>query len=123
MSHKYYITYLIERHPSGLSQEEVMGLTKDKDIGACDNIILISLMGTPGKNEGLSTIITSMTGEDDGELTDDQMFIVWAVWTAALAKSKTLSLSKRDLCKAVHYTIRSALGVPTDCGCVMDKPS
>jgi len=111
MSHKYKITYKIDHHPEGLTKEAARELAESTGIGACDNIILISLMGTPGKKETLSTIIVSRTGEDDGELTDEQMFVVWSVWTAALADSKTLSSGKRELCSAVIATVRAALGI------------
>lgn len=104
---RYNITYKIDHHPDGLTREQV---TEMEDVGACDNIILISLMGTPNKNEGLSTIIVSRT-HDDGELTPDQMFTVWAVWSAILAEDKNLGPGRRALCQQVVSTIRAALGI------------
>ncbi len=110
MSHKYHITYSIDHHPEGLTKDEVVKKADGGDLGACDSIILISMMGTPNKKEGLSTIIVSRT-KDDGELTPDQMFTVWSVWTAALAEDKNLSPGRRALCQGVVETIRAALGI------------
>lgn len=109
MSHKYNITYKVNHHPDGLTKEQLNEMGDD-ELGACDNIILISLMGTPGKKENLSTMFVSRTSDDD-ELDANQMFTIWSVWTAALAGDETLSPGRRAMCQSVLDAIRQAMGI------------
>jgi len=106
--HKYKITYKIDHHPEGLSREQ---LAEMEDVGACDNIILILVMGTPGNNEALSTVIVSRTGDGDAELTPNQMFTLWSVWTSGLANEEELSPGKRSICTASAARICSKAAI------------
>jgi len=106
----FYITYRIDRHPEGITKDEVLEMRKKEDVGACDNIVIASIIGTPGTNEELSAVFASVA-KDGGKLTDDQMWTIWAVWAACLAKSETLDSGKRDLCQIVVNAIRVALNI------------
>lgn len=101
VEHKYRVTYDVTPHPEGLTKDE---LTPGR--GACDGLVLASILGHPGGPGDLSVAFVSLDGFTGLELTPEQQFLIWAMWAHALAEK--LSGSQRDLCQLVHDTIKTA---------------
>lgn len=103
MDGKYHITYVIEPHPEGLTREQIPA---DGSVGACDCIVLYSVIGVPGGPGGLSTMVTSLNGQTGKGLTPEQEFQLWALWAHDLMQ-KLPHGGRRDLTSLVHSQLRS----------------
>ncbi len=123
--HKYRITYLVEHHVDGLTADEVEAKYGESAVGACDNFMAFSVMGTPGGEGALSVLPVSQRGVDGEELSGQQQWMLWLMWATQLDKSSTLSKNKRELCAAVVETVRGAMGIvkhgDEDAGCVLEE--
>ncbi len=102
---KYHITYHLEHHPDGLERCDI----DPNKVGACDNIVMLSIMGTPGEAETLSVAAVSLAGKTGERMTRRQEWVAWTVWTASLANAKDLSEVPRALCRHVADILREAL--------------
>lgn len=101
---KYNITYDVKYHPEGVEAEDLMAA----DLGGCDNLIVHSIIGTPGADEQLSVLTVSMSN-NDGELTPEQQFTVWVLWAEALRARLPADSGRGLLCANVVNTVRSAV--------------
>jgi hypothetical protein len=104
MDGKYHVTYKIEPHPEGLTREQIPA---DGSVGACDCIVLYSVIGVPGDGKGLSAVIATLNGTNGEPLTPEQQFQLWTLWAHELMQ-KLPPGGRRDLASVVHNAIRHA---------------
>jgi hypothetical protein len=97
----YYLTYVIEPHPEGISREQV-GVR-----GACDSAVFI---GVRNRDDGSSsTAIAACDGRAGKDLDALEIFKAWGVLTHVLANHEQLSPAKRAFCSDVFERLRNAL--------------
>jgi hypothetical protein len=101
----YPITYTLEHHNPPL--EELPGA----NYGACDNLLLISIMGRPGGPGGLSVAALSMNGETGEELTAQQVWQVWSILGIGLIDDLGPNDPRRIICQHVLELTRKMLGI------------
>lgn len=112
MNGKYHVLYRMEAKPLGITKDEISGVD-----GASDCLVVHSVMGVPGSPGGLSVATLSLNGTTGEELTPDQLFVVWSLFTNMLA-GKLEPGWKRDLTSSAFETVRYVLTgkVPDDEG-------
>lgn len=100
---KYPITYHVERHPDGLTVEEV----KSRDRGGCDEVMIIAVVR---RDDGWTdTIMLSMEGRTGEPSSDEEWFKAWTLLAKNLAESKTLGEGRRLLAANVFELVRRAM--------------
>lgn len=105
---KYAIEYDIKFHKDGVTVDEL-----GKGNGACDNIVIHSIIGTPGGPGPLSVMTISRAGATGEELTPKQLFIIWTLMTKTLV-DKLDDGWRKDLCVGIWETIVKIAKGPTD---------
>ncbi len=107
----YPITYRIDRHDPPMPKEEV----KAQGLVGCDNLVLVSIIGTPGDNHPLSTATVTAAGtgplQPDGswpELEPVQRWQVWVMMADGLAEQLGDD-PRATICRFVIETTRSVV--------------
>lgn len=76
---RYTTTYAINLHPDGITRDEI-----GEDQGACDSLVVLSIIGTPGGPGPLSVATVSYFEGTAEDIPPDRLFNVWFMWTFAL---------------------------------------
>jgi hypothetical protein len=98
----YPVGYRVELLEPPATATEV----RDMDLGACDALVVNSLLYLP---EGVSQKIITLDGRTEKELSAADKWIVWSAWAYVLSQDETLSHGKRDLARMVHEMIKAAV--------------
>jgi hypothetical protein len=79
---KYHLTYTIARHPEGITKEEI-----PEGYGACDCIIIHSIIGAPENGKQLSMATVSQDGQKEQPLSPEQLFAMWVIFAKELVET------------------------------------
>jgi len=108
---KYKVTYDVKVVPEGVGRDELRAQGR----GGCDNLVLISIVGTPCAPEPISFALGSWSGDKRNDelkgLDANQLFQVWEVMAAVLAENPDLSPGRREVVKLVLDLGRTARGL------------
>lgn len=110
MNGRYHILYTATPQPKGLPREEI-----PPGNGACDCIVVHSIIGVPGSAGPLSVAVVSLNGTDGSELTPEQQFTVWSLWADSLAK-RLPEGGRKLLAQAVIDSVRDAVHAARESG-------
>jgi hypothetical protein len=99
--HKYKVKYILK---SGEFLAE--DIKRENDEGACDAIIIHSIIFPP---DGSRSEVIYGKGADGEPITDIEMFKSWTMMASRLAASKELDTDKKQLCGEVFEQIRMAI--------------
>jgi len=107
----YPLTYKLEVHNPPLTRTQV---TEDRNRGAGDAALLFSLVYPP--DGSFKILMVSVDGRTGDELTDDEVFKVWAMAASRLGKSETLAPWKKEIAQTFFDTFAEIVrnGVPAD---------
>ena len=98
----YYQTYTLDQHPEGLTREQVMMLDDGGQVGACHDLLFVSIMHQ--EDGGISYVVVGRAADNEA-LTPIDEFKVWAMMASRLANTLPEGFS-RELCKATFAAIR-----------------
>jgi len=99
---KYKIEYNLVHHPEGVDGEVI----KKKGAGACDSIVILSILNLHGGDCSIATI--SMNGET-GKGDAGETFKAWAILANVLMDEKQLPDWQREICGEAHRDVRDQL--------------
>lgn len=109
--HQYKLLWKVERPEKPMTRDEL--LASKGDMAASDALFVCSIIYPPDGSLSTQTMgfdgRTAGPGGAPGELSDGEIFKVWAHLAHQLAHSPTLGDGHRALCHQVHETIRSAI--------------
>lgn len=82
---RYRLTYQVDQHPDGITEKELD--ERPGDHGACDAILLCSVLGKFGEG-ALSTMWMGIDGNPGkGDMTPLNMFQLWSILAANLSEN------------------------------------
>lgn len=96
------MTYNMKLYPQGITKDQ---LTEDD--GACDCIVVHSILGTPGKGP-ISMVTLAFNGVTDAPLAPEHIFSVWVLLASQLMDTLPNSW-RRKLCRFVFETVREVI--------------
>lgn len=99
--HKYRLIYQITPKPEGILKKDL-----PKDVGACDSVVLISMLDHD--DGSYSQVNVTLDGATEKPITPNQLFKVWSLLTKELADDKDLEAGKRAFCNDIFEVIREA---------------
>lgn len=93
--HKYKLVYKTERHPEGLTKEQLQARPDGKEISACDASLIASIIYP--EDGSLSILFIGEDGRTNTELADHEWFKVWILLAKRLGDSQTLDPGKKEI--------------------------
>lgn len=110
----YRVVYHVDPQPEGITKERLLEEYGEDSIGACDGVIIHSILGTPGGPGSLSHALISYDGIKKAPMTPEQEFQIWALWAHRLVDTMPKDDNRRRIAEGVHNIILSALKVKRD---------
>lgn len=115
----YAITYKIERQDPPLTKPQAKDLAeKEKGTGACDSLVLFSILHADKQTEMLagstSMMVVSANGHTGRPLGPIDLFQTWVVFADNLMEQLDPEGPRYKLCEAVLESVREALSDETE---------
>lgn len=103
---KYKITYTAECHPEGIPKSDVI----EQGVGACDCLLIASILGQPGGPGGLSVVFASLNGFKGSGVSLDPMqeFNIFSMFAHYLAEELPPG-KPREICQEAFDQIKEWL--------------
>ena len=105
--HLYRLVYHVQPYPEGISRERIAKMQMEQDVGACDALLLVSILYP--EDGSLSLQMVGCDGRTGKTLDDLELFKVWTMLAKHLSESETLSGVKKEYAGRVFTDISNAL--------------